>query len=96
MRSDRRTDIQYIIDWNKDIALTEDETEAVEVHERCIRAINLLKACRDLLATQNETIYVLNMLETEVEYDGSRCEGATLLEDIEDLLLEANVIDEEM
>lgn len=52
------------------------------------RKITLLKACRDLLNKQNKTIYVLNMLETTVYYDGTDCDGSCLLEDIEDLLIE--------
>ena len=58
------------------------------------RAIILLKACRDLLNKQNETIYVLNMLETTVHYDETECDGSCLLEDIEDLLVEIGEIEE--
>lgn len=50
------------------------------------RALELLKATRDLLSKQNDTIYVLNMLETEVFYDDCSCCGNTLLEDIDDYL----------
>lgn len=47
------------------------------------RAIELLKACRDLLNKQNNTMYVLNMLSETVVYDGVECDGSCLLEDIE-------------
>ena len=52
------------------------------------RAITLLKACRDLLNKQNETSYVLNLLETTVYYDEADCDGGCLLEDIEAYLEE--------
>ena len=50
------------------------------------RALELLKATRDLLSKQKDTIYVLDMLETEVFYDDCNCCGSTLLEDIDDYL----------
>ena len=51
------------------------------------RKITLLKACKELLQKQDESIYeVLNILETLVYYDGAYCDGACLLNDIEDLL----------
>lgn len=50
------------------------------------RALELLKATRDLLSKQNDTIYVLNILETSVYYDDCDCCGSTLLEDINDYL----------
>ena len=43
----------------------------------------LLKACYDLLQKQNESAYVLNMLEQKVHYDDTECDGDCLLEDIE-------------
>lgn len=58
------------------------------------RKITLLKACRKLLQKQNDTIYVLNMLETTVYYDGTECDGSCLLEDIEELLIELGEIEE--
>lgn len=87
-------DTKYLSDWNQDLQLTKDEAEAIEVHKRCIRAFELLKACRSLLNKQNESIYVLNMLETEVEYDDSTCDGTCLLEDIEQLLIESDELEE--
>ena len=58
------------------------------------RALTLLKATRDLLDKQNDTIYVLNMLETTVEYDGIECDGTCLLEDIDDFLMEGEADNE--
>ena len=86
-------DIAYLKDWNKDLALTNDEQEAIEVHERCIQAMKfnaraetLLNACVKLLNKQNESGYVLNILEQIVYYDECDCDGNCLLEDIENLL----------
>lgn len=50
------------------------------------RAVVLLKAARDLLNKQSESIYVLNMLEETVFYDGVECDGSCLIEDIDCLL----------
>ena len=47
------------------------------------RKVTLLKACRDLLNKQNESPYVLNMLEELIFYDGVECDGYCLLDDIE-------------
>lgn len=87
--------IEYLKNWNKDLAIMDDEEEGITVHERCIkaletneRAITLLKACKELLNKQNESSYVLNMLETTVYYDEADCDGNCLLEDIDDLLFE--------
>lgn len=55
------------------------------------RALVLLKACKELLEKQNESPYVLNILEQVVYYDGVECDGQCLLEDIEDFLLEFNL-----
>ena len=46
----------------------------------------LLKASRDLLNKQNETIYVLNLLEETVEYHDVECDGYCLIDDIDDWL----------
>lgn len=43
----------------------------------------LLKATRNLLNKQNESIYVLNMLEETVIYYGVECDGLCLIEDID-------------
>ena len=52
------------------------------------RSITLLKATKELLNKQNESCYVLNLLEETVCYDDCVCDGECLLEDIEDLLEE--------
>ena len=46
----------------------------------------LLRATRDLLNKQEETIYVLNILEETVTYYGAECDGGCLMEDISDWL----------
>ena len=46
------------------------------------RAVTLLKAARDLLNKQNESSYVLNMLEQTVHYDDADCDGSCLIDDI--------------
>lgn len=46
------------------------------------RAKTLLKATWNLLQKQNETIYVLNMLEELVYYDDCECDGSCLMDDI--------------
>lgn len=43
----------------------------------------LLKATRNLLNKQNESIYVLNMLAETVIYYGIECDGSCLIEDID-------------
>ena len=50
------------------------------------RAIELLKACKDLLEKQENSSYVLNVLEETVFYDGTDCDGSCLLEDIRSYL----------
>jgi hypothetical protein len=47
------------------------------------RKIILLKACRDLLRKQEDSVYVLNLLEETVFYDDADCDGYCLLDDIE-------------
>ena len=90
--------IEYLKKWNTDLeAFGDDEEEGIAVHNRCIkvletneRAIALLKACKELLNKQNESAYVLNILETTVYYDEADCDGSCLLEDIDALLFEMN------
>ena len=60
------------------------ETQTDELREAKI----LLKASRDLLNKQNETIYVLNLLEENVEYHGAECDGYCLIDDIDDWFLQ--------
>ena len=42
----------------------------------------LLRAAYDLLQKQNNSPYVLNLLEESVPYDGTGCDGYCLMEDI--------------
>lgn len=56
------------------------------------RMRTLLKAAYDLLKKQNESHYVLNMLETTAVWDEAECDGYCLMEEIEELL---NLEDEE-
>lgn len=86
-------DIEYLENWNKDLSLFDDEQEAIEVHNRCIQALKfnsrareLLEAAIKLLNKQNESPYVLNLLDELVYYDDCECDGNCLLEDIEILL----------
>lgn len=46
------------------------------------RAIVLLKAARNLLAKQQDSGYVLNLLAETVHYDDAECDGSCLLDDI--------------
>jgi len=53
------------------------------------RALYLLDATYRLLENQVESRYVLNILETTVDYDDADCDGNCLMEDIKYLLFEA-------
>lgn len=46
------------------------------------RANELLEAAMKLLAKQEDSMYVLNLLEETVFYDETDCDGSCLLEDI--------------
>ena len=46
------------------------------------RKATLLKACYDILKKQEDSHYVLNLLEETVYYDDADCDGNCLLEDI--------------
>ena len=59
------------------------------------RKITLLKACMKLMSKQNDSPYVLNILEETVNYDGVECDGGCLLEDIKDYLIEIEELEEE-
>lgn len=60
-----------------------------DTEKRLERAETLLRATYELLNKQKETIYVLNILEQVVFYDGVECEGSCLMEDIEEWFDEA-------
>ena len=88
-------DIEYLKNWNKDLALTNDEQEAIDIHNRCIRAYELLSVCYSLFLRQQTSPYVLNLLEEilldkEEEYD-----GGYVFEEIENLLIESGELTEE-
>lgn len=42
----------------------------------------LLKACMELLQKQDNSVFVLNLLEENVFYDDANCDGFCLLDDI--------------
>ena len=71
-----------VADWLVEIADRKTEPQTDELREAKI----LLKASRDLLNKQNETIYVLNLLEETVEYHDVECDGYCLIDDIDDWL----------
>lgn len=50
------------------------------------REQELLVATYELLKKQNESPYVINILETTVNYDNAECDGYCLMEDIENCL----------
>lgn len=47
------------------------------------RAKILLKATKDLLEKQDNSYYVLNLLEETILYDGTECNGTCLENDID-------------
>lgn len=60
-----------------------DTEKSIDTYIQALdRAKTLLKATWNLLQKQNETIYVLNMLEELVYYDGTECDGSCLMDDI--------------
>lgn len=63
--------------WKEEIKLTREQ--------------ELLIAAWKLLNKQNESAYVLNMLEETVHYDGEDCDGSCLMDDIETCLFEAGI-----
>jgi hypothetical protein len=52
------------------------------------RKIVLLRACLELLRRQNDSHYVLNLLDETVHYDEADCDGHCLMEDIESEVME--------
>ena len=59
-----------------------DEKEK-EMMDLLDRAKTLLKATKDLLEKQDNSYYVLNLLEETVFYDGAECDGTCLKDDID-------------
>ena len=53
------------------------------------RSTVLLKATLELLKKCDDGPFVKNVLEETVFYDNAECDGACLMEDIEDHMLEA-------
>jgi hypothetical protein len=51
-----------------------------------VRIYYLLKQAYKLLKKQDDADYVLNLLETEINYDNATCDGHCLMEDIADEL----------
>lgn len=52
------------------------------------RVVTLLRATYALLKQQDNSPYVLNILEQIISYDGVDCDGYCLMEDIEDVLFD--------
>lgn len=63
-----------------------DKQPTVYDNDDIERAILLLSKVVELLDRQDETIYVLNILEQMVTYDEVECDGYCLKDDIEYLL----------
>ena len=59
--------------------MTREETMMVLLE----RAKTLLKATKELLEKQENSSYVLNMLEQTVCYDETECDGVCLKDDID-------------
>lgn len=62
------------------------KNENDELKAQLERAKVYLKATSDLLQKQNESHYVLNLLETTVFYDEADCDGYCLKDDIDTFL----------
>ena len=54
-----------------------------EMMDSLNRAKTLLKATKDLLEKQENSYYVLNLLDEAVFYDGAECDGTCLKDDID-------------
>ena len=54
-----------------------------EMMDSLNRAKTLLKATKDLLEKQENSYYVLNLLDETVFYDGAECDGTCLKDDID-------------
>ena len=64
---------------------------SLEREEWVRRAIYLLGAAYRLLDKQNQSPYVLNILNTIVFYDGVECDGSCLMDDIEEVFYRAGI-----
>ena len=60
-------------------ALQEPESDIVTI-------VLLLSKCLELFKRQDESPYVLNLLQETVHYDGVDCDGYCMMEDIESVL----------
>lgn len=58
----------------------------LETKQDIERAEILLKAAYNILKQCEDSFYVLNVLGVTAEWDGVECDGACLLNDINDLL----------
>lgn len=63
-----------------------DKQPTVYDNDDIERAILLLSKVVELFDKQDKTIYVLNLLEEIISYDGVECDGYCLKDDIECLL----------
>jgi hypothetical protein len=73
-----------LLDKRECLAAIKAVPSADKSQEMCLkRAEVLLKATRNLLNKQNESIYVLDMLTETITYDGAECDGSCLIDDID-------------
>jgi len=82
---------KYANIYNAYLKGAEEETKELkneidELKAQLERAKVYLKATSDLLQKQNESHYVLNLLETTVFYDEADCDGYCLKDDIDTFL----------
>lgn len=63
-----------------------DKQPTVYDNDDIERAILLLSKVVELFDKQDKTIYILNLLEEIISYDGVECDGYCLKDDIECLL----------
>ena len=94
IKAEVETVLNQFIDWIDEAPTIQSEPPWIPCEKKDIeknintyiealdRAKILLKATWNLLQKQNETIYVLNMLEELVYYDDCECDGSCLMDDI--------------
>ena len=68
--------------------VAEKQESAEQMKQALDRAKVLLKATYDILQKQEASPYVLNVLATTAEWDGTECDGYCLEEDIENWFCE--------